>query len=177
MMRLLGITVILMWASHAHTLYPLPPQLVSQYKNYIASETDLFAQTLSGKERAEYFRDKAAFIESRLVNKTIATWISWCLRSFLVMLGLLGGWLILNNRKFRLIVVPTSGIFLMIIGFELSRSLPAWEAPWLHAYVEFIARGNYSESILYELLFYNEYCILPVLHLALLLFCLARRGN
>lgn len=170
-MKTLGIIIILMWVSLAPVLYPFPPQLVEQYKSFIAEETDIYVQTLSEEAKAEYISNSDSFLESELNSKKVVIWIKWGLQLSLIILGMLAGWFLYNKKRFRYIAVPTSVIYLMICASQLSRSLPAWGPPWLEAYIEFLSRASFTESIIADFFFYNQYLILPVLHTALLAGC------
>ena len=176
-MERFGLIVVLMWISIIPFLYPFPPQLVEHYKIYITEKTDIYILTLDEEDKTEYVNNSDRFLESELESKKIVIWIKWSLKLCLIALGVLAGWLLYNKKRFRYIVLPTSAIYLMMWISQMSEILPAWGgAPWLGAYIEFLVRGSFTESTIVDLFFYNQYLILPILHLVLLVGCVFLRN-
>ena len=167
--------VVLMWISLIPMLHPQPPRIIDEYESFLESESEIFFQTLREEDREMYQADRDAFLESHMARKSAVIWIKWGLTLCLVLLGIAAGWLMIGGRSFRWLVLTTSGVFLISWLYQVSKSLSAWDLPWPESYLEFLARGNPWGSMLGDVSFYNQFLVLPILHLIVIGICVFRR--
>lgn len=171
-MKILGTIVILMWVSIAHILYPFPNQLTKDFDRFVKTETNIYLQTLSESQRADYFSNKEKFLESSITRNTVITWTKWIIKAMLIIVGILAGLAMYFHRTFWHITLATSISFLIMWASQTGITLSALGQFSIDSFREFLLTGTRTTSPPFVLLFYEYFLFLPVLHLYLVGFCI-----
>jgi len=173
LMKNMGIAVIIIWATIIYTLHPLPTREFSIYQSFLYEETEAYVETLSEIEKTEYFNDKEFFLQSRLEEGKMYIWTTWVLKFIFIALGLFAGYLICIGKRSRLLIFTTSFAYLYAWVVKLLEMMPEGLS-LLAGYSKLMQDGVIigKHSIVYQLFFYHQFLILPILHIGLLVLCL-----
>ncbi len=168
-----GIVVVLIWLSLAFILFPTPNEDLRMFERFLMEEMDGYLDSKSEQERTAYARDPNGYVDSVIADAETKLWIVWILKLGLIGLGVLGGVLMYFNRSYRLVLIVSAALYLAIVNDQLIKSLPAWDLPVLEAYWMFLKRGNVfaADSLLFQILFYHQYLIFPILQLLIVGLC------
>ncbi len=173
-MRFFGITAIVIWVSITYTLYPIPNSEISKFENFLYQETETYLELLDENEKSEFLENKSEFLASKLADARVQIWTIWLLKVIVILLGVIGGYLLYAGKTFRAIVSIGSLLYLYAWIVQLSERMSGDESSWLASYSKFLADGSFigKHSLTYQFFFYHQFLILPILHVALIAFCI-----